>query len=77
FHSLRHTYASYHVMAGTHLYAVSQLLNHKTLSIVKRYAHLSPDFRKQVTDKTAQISQGWLSLLKDHQDSTAIGKGTK
>ena len=70
FHSLRHTYASHHVMAGTPLFAVSQLLNHKTLSMIKRYAHLSPDFRKHVTERTAQISKGWLSLLKDHQDST-------
>ncbi len=50
---------------------VSQLLNHKDPTVIRRYAHLSPDFRKQVTEKTAQLSEGWLSLLRYHQDGTS------
>ena len=44
FHTLRHTYASYLVMAGAPLLAVMKLLGHSSLDQVIRYAHLSPDF---------------------------------
>lgn len=41
FHDLRHTCASYLAMNGTSLAAIAELLGHKTLNMVKRYAHLS------------------------------------
>ena len=41
FHDLRHTCASYLAMNGTSLVAIAELLGHKTLNMVKRYAHLS------------------------------------
>ncbi|MDA0780658.1 MAG: site-specific integrase [Rickettsiales bacterium] len=41
FHDLRHTAASYLAMNGTSLAAIAELLGHKTLNMVKRYAHLS------------------------------------
>lgn len=41
FHDLRHSAASYLVMNGASLTEVSEILGHKTLSMVKRYAHLS------------------------------------
>ena len=41
FHDLRHTAASYLVMNGATLAELAEILGHKTLQMVRRYAHLS------------------------------------
>lgn len=41
FHDLRHTAASYLAMSGASLTEIAAVLGHKTLSMVKRYAHIS------------------------------------
>ena len=41
FHDLRHSAASYLVMNGATLVEIAEILGHKTLAMVKRYAHLS------------------------------------
>nr|WP_320114248.1 site-specific integrase [uncultured Desulfuromonas sp.] len=41
FHDLRHTAASYLAMNGATLAEIAEVLGHKTLQMVKRYAHLS------------------------------------
>lgn len=41
FHDLRHSCASYLAMNGASLAEISEVLGHKTLAMVKRYAHLS------------------------------------
>jgi len=40
-HDLRHTAASYLAMSGAMLHELAHVLGHKTLSMVKRYAHLT------------------------------------
>ncbi len=40
YHSLRHTFASWHAEAGTDLYIIKALLGHSTITQTERYAHL-------------------------------------
>lgn len=49
FHSLRHTFASWLALQGESLLTIAELLGHKTLAMVKRYAHLIPDEKKRAT----------------------------
>ncbi|WP_215852633.1 tyrosine-type recombinase/integrase [Acidithiobacillus ferrooxidans] len=42
-HGLRHTWASWHVQAGTPLAVLKGLGGWASLEMVQRYAHLSPD----------------------------------
>ena len=50
FHDLRHTFASRLVMAGVSLKTVQELLGHKTFTMVLRYAHLSPEVKRQAVE---------------------------
>ena len=45
-HTLRHTFASWHVRIGTPLYTVSKLMGHSSLKMTERYAHLAPDTQR-------------------------------
>jgi integrase len=45
-HDLRHTFASRLAMAGVDLLTIKELGGWKTLSMVTRYAHLSPDHKR-------------------------------
>ena len=51
FHDLRHTCASYLAMSGATLAEVSEVLGHKTLAMVKRYAHLSDSHTTKVVER--------------------------
>lgn len=56
FHDLRHSTASYLAMNGASLIEIAAVLGHKTLAMVKRYAHLSEDHtRDVVTNMTRTI----------------------
>lgn len=43
FHTCRHTYASWLAESGVSLIAIKELMGHKTLAMVQRYAHLGDD----------------------------------
>ena len=50
FHDLRHSCASYLVMNGASLAEIAEILGHKTLQMVKRYAHLSDSHTSKVVE---------------------------
>jgi integrase len=51
FHDLRHSAASYLAMNGASLMEIAEILGHKTLSMVKRYAHLSEQHTRSVVER--------------------------
>lgn len=51
FHDLRHTAASYLAMNGATLPEIAAVLGHKTLEMVKRYAHLSDGHVRGVIER--------------------------
>jgi len=51
FHDLRHSAASYLAMNGASLAEIAEVLGHKTLSMVKRYAHLSEAHTAKVVQR--------------------------
>lgn len=51
FHDLRHTAASYLAMNGASLIEIAAVLGHKTLSMVKRYSHLSEQHTAAVVER--------------------------
>lgn len=53
-HDLRHTWASWHVMAGTTLHELMQLGGWKTYRMVLRYAHLSAEHLKEAAKRIEQ-----------------------
>jgi len=55
FHSLRHTAASWLVMEGVDLYAVGELLGHRTPRMTQRYAHLAPQYMASAVGKLDSV----------------------
>src|SRR5690348_5696487 len=52
-HDLRHTFASRLAMAGGLLRTLAELLGHKTLAMVMRYAHLAPAHLRDAVERIA------------------------
>lgn len=47
-HVLRHTFASHFMMNGGNILTLQKVLGHASLNMTMRYAHLAPDFLKDV-----------------------------
>jgi uncharacterized Zn finger protein len=43
------------MMAGGELYALKDILGHKTVAMTQRYAHLSPAYKRAMVDRMEQI----------------------
>jgi len=54
-HDLRHSYASTCIGAGVGIYAVGQLLGHRSSRTTERYAHLSREARREALQRAAAV----------------------
>jgi len=71
-HDLRHTFASRLVMAGVDLRTVAQLLGHRTLQMVMRYAHLSQSHELAAVERLCKTGEG-----NEKPSDTRSDTGTK
>jgi len=58
FHTLRHSYASWLVEAGTDIYSVKELLGHGTIAMTERYSHLSPESLQNAVKRLPSLTTG-------------------
>ena len=54
-HDLRHTWASWHVQAGTPLHVLQELGGWECVEMVRRYAHLASDHLVQYVDRMSGL----------------------
>jgi integrase len=54
FHDLRHSTASYLAMKGASLVEIAEVLGHRTLQMVRRYAHLSESHVKGLVESLGE-----------------------
>ncbi len=54
-HDLRHTWASWHVQAGTPLYVLQELGSWECVEMVRKYAHLASDHLVQYVDRMSGL----------------------
>ena len=71
-HDLRHTWASWHVQAGTPLPVLQELGGWQVLEMVLKYAHLASDHLAPYVDRMSG-----LRLVKDGDVATFSATGTK
>jgi integrase len=71
-HDLRHTWASWHVQAGTPLPVLQELGGWQVLEMVLKYAHLASDHLAPYVDRMSG-----LRLVKDGEVATFSATGTK
>ncbi|MFH1023504.1 MAG: tyrosine-type recombinase/integrase [Planctomycetota bacterium] len=57
FHDLRHTFASYLVMAGVDVKTVQEMLGHRSITMTMRYTHLAPAHKQSAVEKLCDMSE--------------------
>ena len=61
---LRHTFCSRLAIAGVPLLTIMQLAGHKSFQTTLKYAHLSPDHRKQAVERVGMFAAGIVSAAR-------------
>jgi len=69
-HCLRHTFASRLVMAGVDLRTVQELLGHKTIAMMVRYAHLAPKHTLAAVERLDTLTEIPTDTTTDTRVST-------
>ncbi len=68
FHDLRHSFASRLAMAGVDLLTIKELGGWKTLGMVIRYAHLSPDHKRAAVERLISEASGTPASTGENRD---------
>lgn len=80
FHTLRHTHASLLAIQGESLITIAEALGHKSLQMVKRYAHLSDTTRREAAEKLERTMAEAIPAteeLEEHQEGKTSKKWKK
>jgi integrase len=72
-HSIRHTFASWHAMAGTPLHTIARLLGHSDVRMTMRYAHLSPDHLQGAAGVVESVEK---SGFAEHPVGRQVGRAS-
>jgi integrase len=70
YHDLRHTFASWAVQRGAKLQEVKDLLGHRSLAMVLRYSHLSPEHLRSAVARLDAVLPAALPAFGSTQDPT-------
>ncbi|OPX98515.1 MAG: Tyrosine recombinase XerC [Syntrophorhabdus sp. PtaB.Bin047] len=76
FHTLRHTHASLLAIQGESLITIAEALGHKSLQMVKRYAHLSDTTRREAAEKLERTMAEAVPVIEGSKEEKA-GKTRK
>ena len=71
-HDLRHTWASWHVQAGTPLHVLQELGGWESVEMVRRYAHLSSEHLASYVDRLSA-----LRAVPDYSEGYDLATGNK
>lgn len=85
FHDLRHTFASHLMKKNVKLLTIKELLNHSTINMTLRYAHLAPNDERKAVNKLdynrSQIghktNNGQKDKVKQKDDIACISRQMK
>jgi integrase len=76
FHTCRHSFASWHVTAGTDIYTVKSLLGHSAIAMTERYSHLAPGTLQNAT-RTLERAIDGAAQKKAKEDAGKVVNFTK
>ena len=74
FHDLRHTFASRLAMAGVDMLTIKELGGWKTLGMVTRYAHLSPDHKRAAVERLISGATGTATSTGENAQLAEVDK---
>ncbi|HNR69718.1 MAG TPA: tyrosine-type recombinase/integrase [bacterium] len=74
FHDLRHTFASHLAMKSVDLYTIKELLGHKSMKMVQRYAHLSDEHKRRAIEALDHVFSEPLGTKLAHEVEMAFSK---
>lgn len=73
-HTLRHSFASHLVMLGKSLKEVQELLGHATIDMTMRYAHLSPQAKKDAVRALDERRNGTCMAQREEVPEKAVAE---